>query len=132
MGIKTLEKAVLIDDDDKYYNILKPKLEKCGYILKWAKNGEEGIFISKKIKPRFVITDIVMPRINGFELIKELKRNPDTANTKFIILSDWGEARLVYDVKFLDSLGIMKYLVKSSHTPTEVFREIKILFANEN
>ncbi len=117
--------VVIIDDDDSYYNILKPKFAKSNIDLIWARGGQDGICIVEKKKPKLVITDVVMPECNGFEIIRILKSKPETADTLFVILSDWGETRLVYDSEFLDSLGIDRYLIKSNHTPTEVFKEVK-------
>lgn len=117
--------VVIIDDDDSYYNILKPKFAKSSISLIWAQSGQNGVDIVEKKKPKLVITDVVMPECNGFEVIRILKSKPETADTMFVILSDWGETRLVYDAEFLNSLGIDRYLIKSNHTPTEVFKEVK-------
>lgn len=117
--------VVIIDDDDSYYNILKPKFAKSNINLIWSRSGQDGLDIVDKKRPRLVITDIVMPGCNGFELIRILKSKPETTNMMFVILSDWGETRLVYDAEFLNSLGIDRYLIKSNYTPTEVFKEVK-------
>ncbi len=121
---KLLSKVLFIEDDDSIYNVLKPRLLKKGIFLIRARNGIEGIKKAKKEVPEIIITDIVMPKMNGFEMIRILKSFSMMSQVKFIILSNYGEASLLYDGDFLNSLGISKYLIKSNHTPAEIVNEI--------
>lgn len=122
---KLIYKVLLIDDDDCVFNLIKTRVKKEGLFIIWAKDGEEGIKKAKIELPDLVITDVVMPKINGFEVIKTLKDKALTADLKFIVLTNYGETPLVYDLDLQNSLGISKYLIKSNHTPTELVREIK-------
>lgn len=122
---KLLLKILIVEDDEAFFGILKPRLSRAGFFVIWAKDGEEGIRRAKIEGPDIVVLDIVMPKINGFEVIKELKQRPMTKDLKLIVLSNYGETRLVYDEGFRSALGIAKYLIKSNHTPTEIVREIK-------
>lgn len=122
---KLLFKLLFIEDDESFFSILKPRAQKEGFFVLWARNGEEGIEKARVELPDLIVVDIVMPKLNGFEVIRALKENALTRDLKFIILSNYGETALLYDREFLDTLGIKKYLIKSNHTPTQIVKEIK-------
>lgn len=122
---KFFVKLLIVEDDESFFSILKPRLSKAGFFVIWAKNGEEGIKKAKIEEPDIVVLDIVMPKVNGFEVIKELKQKAMTKDLILIVLSNYGETRLVYDESFRNALGIKKYLIKSNHTPSEIVQEIK-------
>lgn len=124
MSQKLNIKVLMIEDDDSFFNLLCPHLKKAGVVLARAKNGKDGISKAKSEHPKLIITDVIIPKTNGFEVIKNLKENKDTSNIKFIILTNYGETSLVYNEDFLDSLGISKYLIKSNHSPTEIVTEV--------
>lgn len=124
---KLLPKILLVDDDEAFFNLLKNRFAREGFLTLWANDGLEGLKKARLELPDIVITDVVMPKINGFELIRMLKEKPSTQNINYVVLTNYGETRLVYDHEFLDSLGICKYLIKSNHTPIEIVKEIKAL-----
>lgn len=126
---KLLVKLLIIEDDEGFFSILKPRVQKEGFFVIWARDGEEGIKKAIVEMPDLVVVDVVMPKSNGFEVIKKLKENALTCELKFIILTNYGETSLVYDKEFLETLGIKKYLVKSNHTPTQIAKEIKSVIA---
>jgi len=128
---RALEKILLVDDNQLFFNLLSGRLARKGIILFWARDGYEAIKIYKKERPPIIVTDIVMPKINGFELIRRIKSLKEDFDSVFIILSEWGEARLVYDRDFLKSLGIVRYLVKSSYSPADIANEICSILAYE-
>src|SRR3990170_6948612 len=103
---KLLSKLLFVEDDEVFFNVLRPRLLRAGFFVIWAKDGEEGIKKAKVETPDIVVLDIVMPKVNGFEMIKILKERPLTKGLKFIILSNYGETRLVYDEEFRSALGI--------------------------
>lgn len=123
---KPYPKVLIVDDDDSFFNLLRNRLSKDCIII-WAKDGEDGITKALEKEPDIIVTDIMMPKANGFEVIRRLKSHQETAAIDFVILSSYGESRMVYEQKFLDSLGIRKYLIKSNHTPAEIAKEIKQL-----
>lgn len=131
MGTKSklIPKILLVDDDEVFFNLLKTRLSREGYLVLWANDGLEGVKKARLELPDIIVTDIVMPKMNGFELIRILKEKPSTEKIDYLILSNYGETRLVYDKQFLETLGIKKYLIKSNHTPIEIVREIKALIS---
>jgi two-component system alkaline phosphatase synthesis response regulator PhoP len=122
---KLVQKILLVEDDEVFFNLLKTRLSREGYLVLWAHDGFEGIKLARLELPDIIVTDVVMPKINGFELIRVLKEKPTTQGIEYVILTNYGETRLVYDKEFLETLGIRKYLIKSNHTPIEIVKEIK-------
>lgn len=122
---KLILKILLVDDDEIFFNLLKSRLAREGYLVLWARDGFDGIKMARVEIPDLIVTDIVMPKLNGFELIRILKEKPSTQGIDYMILTNYGETRLVYDKEFLETLGIRKYLIKSNHTPIEIVKEIK-------
>jgi CheY-like chemotaxis protein len=126
---KLIPRILLVDDDESFFNLLKTRLSREGFLISWASDGVEGIKRARIELPDLIVTDIVMPKMNGFELIRVLKEKPSTQNIDYMVLTNYGETRLVYDKEFLETLGIRKYLIKSNHTPIEIVKEIKALLA---
>lgn len=118
-------KVLLIDDDESFFNLINYKISKNNFHLLWAKDGKEGIIKANQEMPDLVITDIMMPRLNGFEILKRLKEKHKTSKLKFMVVTNYGTGRDTNKRDFLESLGICKYLIKSNHTPTEIVKEIQ-------
>jgi len=105
-----------IDDDTSFREILKTKLEACGFCFKEAVNGKEGIDMVKKIKPDLVLMDVQMPEMNGIEALTQIKANPDTINTKVVFLTNFGEANASdapLDDKFARDIGASGHIKKT-------------------
>ncbi len=90
-------KILIIDDDEQYRKMLRSFLERDGFGIFEAGNGDEGIKIFKAEKPEIVITDIIMPDKEGLETIREIKRL--WMDTKIIAISGGG---LMHTVSYLD------------------------------
>lgn len=104
-------KILLVEDEENLARLLKDAIGDNFYSFTIAKDGVEGIELFKKIKPDIVITDIMMPRMSGLDMAKELKRiNP---KTPIIILSAFSEKEKLFSA--ID-VGITKYFLKPFDT----------------
>ncbi len=116
-------KKILIVEDDKFLReLIAKKLLSENYQTIEAKNGEEGI---KKItgeKPDLVLLDLILPGIDGFEVLKQAKENPQTAEIPVIVLSNLGQRD---DVEKGLGLGAVDFLIKAHFTPREIIEKIK-------
>ncbi len=83
-----MKKILVIDDEPLIRNLLKTTLEKAGYEVKDAMNGDEGLHLYYTFSPQLIITDIVMPVKDGIELIMEIRKT-DT-DVQFIAISGGG------------------------------------------
>ena len=106
MGSK---KILLIDDDITILEVNKLILELENYILLTARDGIEALKIIKDNKPDLIVSDLMMPNMDGFELLEELRANEDTKDISCLVLSSLNNEeakKKVYD------LGICDYLIK--------------------
>ncbi|MBF0119235.1 MAG: response regulator [Desulfobacterales bacterium] len=115
--VHSLNKILVIDDDTKIHDLLNRTLTKEGFEVLNALNGEEGIRLAKEIRPLAITCDVLMPGIDGWTVLSQLKSDPDTADIPVIMLS------VLDDKKYGFSLGATEYLNK----PVDRDRLISIL-----
>jgi DNA-binding response OmpR family regulator len=130
MNQDSLNNKILIVDDDKFLiDMYSIKFNENKFVVETATNGEEAL---KKIDEGFVpdicLVDIIMPGMDGFELIAELKKRATLAKAAIIVLSNLGQQD---DVTKGMSLGADGYIIKASATPTEVVVKVSDIVANK-
>ncbi len=81
------QKILIIDDEENIVDLLSNILSHSGFITIGAFNGESGLEKAKKEKPHIIILDIMMPGMDGFEVLKRLKENEETAEIPVIMLT---------------------------------------------
>ncbi len=119
----TNKKYIFVAEDDTFYlNIYQSKLEKEGYEVGIAKNGQQTIEEMKKRKPDLLLLDLVMPAKDGFEVLKEMHDNPTLKGIKVIVVSNLGQEE---DVKKAKDLGAIDYIVKANMSITQIMEKIK-------
>lgn len=102
-GAKT---ALIVEDDRMAADILTVYLTSAGYNVVVAKDGEEALRKAREIRPFFITLDIMLPKFDGWDVLSELKKSPDTAGIPVIIVSIVDDKELGY------SLGAVDYLIK--------------------
>ncbi|KKT00861.1 MAG: hypothetical protein UV78_C0074G0005 [Parcubacteria group bacterium GW2011_GWA2_43_17] len=85
-------------------------------------DGETGLELMKTHKPDLVLLDIIMPKLDGFSVLKKIKEDPATKNVPVILLTNLGQDE---DVKKGNNLGAAGYLVKANLTPAQVVDKVK-------
>ena len=113
---------LLVDDDLTLREMYDERLKAEGFDIIQASNGDEAIKKARENKPNVILLDIMMPKINGFDVLKELKADPDLKNIPVIVLT-----ALIQDVDRVQGqkLGAVDYIVKSETMPGEVIAKIK-------
>lgn len=114
-------KIVLVEDDVVLSDMYVKKFTMEGYAIKRAMDGEEGLALIKSTKPDLVLLDIMMPKKNGLDTLKEIKADPELKNIYVALLTNVGEQNYV-DEGF--RLGANQYLMKSNFTPREVVEKV--------
>ena len=118
-----MAKRILIVEDDKFLReLISHKLIKEGYDIIEAADGEEGIKKAMEEKPDLVLLDLILPGIDGFEVLYRMKASPETSSIPVIILSNLGQKD---DVEKGMRLGASDYLIKAHFTPGEIIGKIK-------
>lgn len=117
-----LKKILLIEDDKFLRELMNKKLLTMGYDVITAADGESGLTMIKEAKPDAVLLDLILPGINGFEVLEKAKKDPETANVPVIILSNLGQSE---DIEKGLKLGAKDFLVKAHFTPQEIISKLK-------
>lgn len=114
---------LIIEDNQDLIEMYRLKLSLEGFHVETATDGEQGILKAVESKPDMILLDILMPNMNGFEVLKAL-RNNTKLSTKIIVLSNLGQYENIQEAK---ELGATEYMVKANTTPTMVVTKIKEL-----
>jgi len=114
-----MAKILLVEDDNNLREIYEARLQAEGYTIVSAMDGEEALVIAKKEKPDLIISDVMMPRISGFEMLDILRNTEGLKNVRVIMLTALGQAE---DKTRADALGADRYLVKSQVTLEDIVK----------
>ena len=116
------KKILLVEDDPFLIDIYSTKLKDAGFEVLVSDEGEEAIGKIKEESPDLVLLDIVLPEIDGWEILRRIKSDEKFKNLKVIILSNLGQKE---EVKKGMELGAVNYLIKAQYTPSQVVEEVK-------
>jgi CheY-like chemotaxis protein len=115
------EKILDIDDSPTVQRLIEMILSSQGYEVVLASDGEEGIAKARSERPAVILVDFVMPKMNGFQVCKILKEDPDFKDTPIILVTSKGDK---VGSKFVDVLGITEYFTKPFQ-PDELLAKIR-------
>ncbi len=116
------KKILLIEDEELIIDLLSRKLSQEGYQVFLARNGREGLEKVVLVKPDLVLLDIVMPEMNGFEVLEKMGQNIETKNIPVIIISNSGQP---VELDRAKNLGAKDCLVKTQFNPQEVVDKVR-------
>ena len=111
---------LLVEDDAILVEMYQAKFELEGHDVQVATNGEECLQALESYTPELILLDILMPKLNGFHVLKEIKKQPHLRQIPVILLTNLGEAEVDMNQELANALGVSDYLIKSRHTPDEV------------
>ena len=117
-----MAKIAIIEDDIAISQMYRMKFEVDGYEVETAENGKVGLKLIKDMKPDIVLLDLMMPEMNGEEMLAKLRETPYGHNVKVIILTNMGEQEIPEDVK---QLGVADIILKADMTPRQVADVVK-------
>ena len=128
MGNKPTQKVLVVDDEEPILELLKYNLEKQGYEVKTASDGQMAVDIARKFHPDLVLLDIMMPKMDGVEACRQLRAMPDLANTFIVFLT--ARAEEYSEVAAFD-VGADDYILKPIK-PRALMSRISALFRRES
>ena len=117
-----MKTILFIEDEPTIQKSISRFLEKEGYEVKSALDGEIGLETAKKVKPDLILLDLILPKKDGFEVLKELKKEEATKNIPVIALTNLEESN---NIERVLSLGATAYLIKANYKLEEIVEKIK-------
>ncbi len=115
-------KILIVEDDPLMARLYSKVFQIEGYDVRAAGDGEEGLTLVHKDIPTIILLDVMMPKMNGLELLEKLKADPATKKIPVIMLTNLaGQA----DAEKAISMGAVKYIVKSEYEPKQIVGMVK-------
>lgn len=115
--------SVMVVEDDKFLrDLIVQKLKREGFPVLEAITGNDALQVVKEQKPAVILLDLILPGLDGFEVLKRLKDDQETASTPVVILSNLGQRE---DVERGLRLGAVDFMIKAHFTPGEIVAKIK-------
>ena len=122
-------KVLIVDDDAFLLDMYSIKFKESGFSVEIAQNGEEAVEKVKELNPDVILLDIVMPKLDGFEVLRAFKKDKFAENALIIILTNLGQKE---DIEKGLALGAADYIIKAHFTPSEVVAKVKSLLEKKN
>ena len=117
-----MKKILFIEDESALHKAFDDILTQAGYKMVSALDGELGLRLAKSEKPDLILLDLILPKLHGFEVLKELKKDPELKNIPVNVLTN---LERMEDVERALELGANTYLVKTRYKIEEVLEKIK-------
>ncbi|MDO8686737.1 MAG: response regulator [Candidatus Berkelbacteria bacterium] len=115
------QKVLLIEDDKFMTELITMRFKKEGIVLDWAENAEVGLAKIKIKKPALILLDVVLPGMGGFEFLKKIKADKETASIPVIILSNLGQK---VEIEQGMKLGARDYLIKAHFDLSDIVQKV--------
>ncbi len=120
MGKK--KKILFIEDEKRFQEILETVFRAEGFETLAAYDGADGVRIAEEERPDIIISDLVLPKKDGFNVIKEIKNNPNISDIPVLILTNLEESQ---NIEKVISSGAIMYLVKANYTLDDIVSRVK-------
>ncbi|MBI2018050.1 response regulator [Candidatus Daviesbacteria bacterium] len=122
-----MQRILLIEDNEYMGRMYQNMLSLANYRVELATSGEEGIKKAEDSKPDLILLDVIMPKMNGIQVLEKLKRSDLTKKIPVVILTVVGEQEIIDRAL---KLGAEGYIIKSSLNLEELLSEIKSYLKN--
>ena len=117
-----LKRILLVEDDQNMANVYISRLQAEGFDVRLVSDGEAALTAALNYHPNLVVLDVMMPKVNGFDVLDILRNTPDTANLKIMMLTALSQEA---DRARAESLGVDDYIVKSQVSMNDIVNRIK-------
>lgn len=115
-------KIAIIEDDQAISQMYRFKFEAEGYTVETAENGKLGLQLAEAMKPDIILLDLMMPEMNGDEMLAKLRTTPWGKDIKVVILTNKGEQEIPDSVR---QLNVSAVILKADMTPRQVAELVK-------
>jgi len=120
-------KVAIIEDDPAISQMYRFKFEAEGYEVETAGNGKLGLGLAQKMKPDIILLDLMMPEMNGDEMLEKMRATKWGSDIKVVVLTNKGEQEIPEKVR---TLNVSAVILKADMTPRQVAELVKKQLAN--
>ncbi len=117
-----MKKILFIEDESSLQKSIGDMLAQEGYQVVSALEGQKGLLLAEKEKPDLILLDLILPQMDGFEVLDGLKKNAQTKDIPVIVLTN---LERIEDVQKVLGVGIKAYLIKTQYSLKEIAGKIK-------
>lgn len=121
-------KILIVEDEHMLADMYATKFSMEGFAVEKAADGSQAIERLKTEVPDVMLLDIIMPKLDGFSVLKEIKLDPRLKDIPVILLTNLGQDD---DIKKGKQLGADDYFVKANHSPQEVVEKVRAVLAKQ-
>lgn len=121
-----MTKILIVEDDPLMSRMYQKIFSFHNYDVELANDGEEALVKVADIKPTIILLDVMMPRMNGLQVLERLKADPSTSSIPVVMLTNLAGQQ---DAETALSKGAVKYIIKSEHEPKEVANMVEEIIA---
>ena len=121
-----MAKILVVEDDPLMSRMYQKIFTFEGYEVEMASDGQEGLDKAREVKPTLMLLDVMMPKLNGLQVLEKLKSDPETKAIPVIMLTNLAGEQ---DAESALTKGAIKYIIKSEHDPKEVADMVKEILA---
>lgn len=121
-----MAKVLIVEDDPLMSRMYQKIFTFEGYEVEMASDGEEGFEKAKLVKPTLIMLDVMMPKMNGLQVLDKLKLDLDTKSIPVIMLTNLAGQQ---DAETAMAKGAVKYIIKSEYEPKQVVSMVKEILA---
>ena len=118
---KATGRILLVEDDRIRRRAVQTTLSRHGFNVVAAGDGEKALRLAKSESLRLVLLELIIPKVQGFEVLRRLKQDPKTASIPVVILSNLGQQS---DIKRAMDLGAADYLVKANLSLDQLVKKV--------
>ncbi|HNP74791.1 MAG TPA: response regulator [bacterium] len=122
------KKILLVEDDPMIVEMYKMRFEEEGFEVLVTDRGSEALEIASQQRPVAVLLDVILPEIDGFSILQNLKSSPDTRDIPVMLLTNLGQES---DQEKGRQLGVADYFIKSQHTPADIIQRVNSIIINK-
>ena len=118
-----MKKVLVVEDEAAYSSLLQKELTKSGFETMIARDGEEGLRLALSFKPDLILLDIIMPKVDGLKMLRDLRTDPWGKNVQVFILTNINDSKEISEGM---NNNIIKYVVKSEIKLEDLLWSIKL------
>lgn len=117
-----MDTILIVEDEIAIAEMYKIAFTRQRYLVALASDGEEGLRKAKLVKPAMILLDIMMPKMNGMQMLEKLKSNPELANIPIIMLSNISD---ISEKNHAIQYEEVEYITKSAYTPSQIVELVR-------